>query len=398
MDLVRDFEHYRESSISDRFFKHTHVQSLILKLDKDIFRVEDAGRSVHGRTIRLVTAGVGPTRVFLWSQMHGDEGTATMALMDLFNFLGPKNQANDLRNSILNNCTLYILPMVNPDGAEMFTRRNALGIDINRDFHRQQTPEGILLRRLRDEIDPEFGFNLHDQSTLWSAGKSANPATISLLAPAYDQELSINSNRQKAMQVIACMHRDIEKVLPGHTGRFDDEFEPRAFGDNFQKAGTATILVESGGYRNDPEKQHIRKITFAAILSGLSCIARNTYAQENTGGYFAIPPNEKRHYHIVLRNCLLNFNGTSYRADIGLTAIEEINEDLRSVKYTYQVEDTGDLGGYFGYDDLDAENYKLILTQPLECLKPADLIVLDGHETILSIEQGRLTGKNFQAT
>ena len=43
-------------------------------------------------------------------------------------------------------------------------------------------------------------------------------------------------------------------------GRYSDEFEPRAFGDNIQKWGTNTILIESGGIFGDEEKQYLRKL------------------------------------------------------------------------------------------------------------------------------------------
>ena len=43
---------------------------------------------------------------------------------------------------ILSSLTLYVVPMLNPDGAERFQRRNAQGIDINRDALSLQTPEG----------------------------------------------------------------------------------------------------------------------------------------------------------------------------------------------------------------------------------------------------------------
>ena len=43
---------------------------------------------------------------------------------------------------ILSSLTLYVVPMLNPDGAERFQRRNAQSIDINRDALRLQTPEG----------------------------------------------------------------------------------------------------------------------------------------------------------------------------------------------------------------------------------------------------------------
>lgn len=70
----------------------------------------------------------------LWSQMHGNESTATMALFDLFNFLEGKGDQYDTFRQLLNSqLRLKFIPMLNPDGADVFKRRNALDIDLNRD-------------------------------------------------------------------------------------------------------------------------------------------------------------------------------------------------------------------------------------------------------------------------
>src|SRR5690606_9709375 len=137
--------------------------------------------------------------------------------------------------------------------------RNALQIDINRDFLKLISPEAQILKRLREELQPDFGFNLHDQNTLWSVCKTGKPATLSFLAPAFDEQLSVNRVRKKAMGVIADIYEELNVYLPKQIGLFDDEYEPRAFGDNFQLAGTSTILIEAGGQYKDEEKQEIRK-------------------------------------------------------------------------------------------------------------------------------------------
>jgi hypothetical protein len=308
--------------------------------------------------------------------------------MNLLELNGEFKEINELLNR---KCTLYILPMLNPDGAESFTRRNAMEIDINRDFHKQQSPEARILRQLRDRINPEFGFNLHDQSTLWSVADSGNPATISLLAPAYDQQLSINSVREKAMQVISLMNKGIKNDISGHIARFDDEYEPRAFGDNFQAAGTSTILIEAGGFKNDPEKQFIRKIYLKSMLSGLISIANESYKSEELESYFSIPENKKSHFQLILKNCNLQRNGISYLADIGLIAQEKINPNLKSVSYNYLLGDLGDLTGFYAYQELNCESYKITEIKELRIDEPADIIVQDANNIILTIENGRLT-------
>jgi len=333
--LMENYQAFEETRIKDCFFKHAELLKILNKLKANsAFNLKEAVLSTNRLPINLITWGKGPKRVFLWSQMHGDEATATMSIADLLNFLSQPGQFRQIHDLLAEKCTLYILPMVNPDGAEVFNRRNAMDIDINRDFHRQQSPEGRILRHLRDEIKPHFGFNLHDQSTLWSAGNTGNPATISLLAPAYDEALSINSTREQAMKVIAVMNSTIQKSISDQVGRFDDEYEPRAFGDNFQAAGTSTILIEAGGFYNDPEKQYIRKIYFKAILSGLISIADESYQKAKIKDYFSIPENKKLHFHLLLRNCKLERNGVPYMLDIGLCEEEKVTKNAKSVKYT----------------------------------------------------------------
>jgi hypothetical protein len=390
--LLENYQSFEEIQIKDRFFKHNLIRELLDSIsNKEGFSIEEAGLSTMGRSIHLIKWGNGPCKVFLWSQMHGNEATATMALIDLLNFLSQNRLYKEIIDSLDKNCTLYILPMLNPDGAEIFTRRNAMEIDINRDFHKQQSPEGRLLRKLRDVIHPHFGFNLHDQSTLWSAGKSGKPATISLLAPAYDKELSINSVRQKAMQVIALMNAALQKNIPGCVGRFNDEYEPRAFGDNFQAAGTSTILIEAGGFYNDPEKQYIRKMYFKAILAGLVSIANESYLNVEDKEYFIIPENKKLHFDLLLRNCKLQRNGIPYLTDIGLVAVEKINDDLNSVSITYVMNELGDLSQYFSYEEFNCELYSITEISNLKIDEPANLIVHDGKHQVISIKNGVLT-------
>ncbi|RPI67015.1 MAG: peptidase M14, partial [Ignavibacteriales bacterium] len=197
--LDQQYEQYREKTITERRFKHSDIKPLINSLeDRDNFLVKKAGMSAEGKEIYLVSWGEGPVKVFMWSQMHGDEPTATMALLDIFNFLSADDSYNDFRKMIHEKLTLCFMPMVNPDGAEVYQRRNLFEIDINRDAVRNQTPEGKLLMDTFKDLNADFGFNLHDQSTRYSTGNSPKPATLSFLAPTVDYEKSVSPVRQDA--------------------------------------------------------------------------------------------------------------------------------------------------------------------------------------------------------
>ena len=156
VDLAWDhYDRYREPIIQNRFLKHSDLVSLIKKhVTSSLLISKEIGQSVNGRSINHLMLGTGKTKVLLWSQMHGDESTATMALFDLFNFFHADDEHNDLRKLILGSLELHIVPMLNPDGAQQWKRRNDLEIDINRDARMLVTPEGRALMSLAKKIQP----------------------------------------------------------------------------------------------------------------------------------------------------------------------------------------------------------------------------------------------------
>src|SRR5690606_2760145 len=150
--------------------------------------------------LRHVAWGRGDTRVLLWSQMHGDESTASMALADLFRFLG-EHQDHPITRRLRDATTLHVLPVMNPDGAARFQRRNAQGIDINRDARALASPEGRALHDLRERVKPDFGFNLHDQQPGYRARDSDRGTAIALLAPAFNEAREVDASPARAIEV-----------------------------------------------------------------------------------------------------------------------------------------------------------------------------------------------------
>lgn len=356
--LYDNYERYRDNSINNKYYRHKDLLRLISRIKSEgRYEVSLEGHSIEGRSIYLIRLGQGKHRVFAWSQMHGDESTATMALSDLLNFFSSDDELNDLRRKILGGITLYFLPMLNPDGAERFQRRNAADIDLNRDAARLQCPESRLLKKLRDRIQPEFGFNLHDQSPRYSSGESYRWATLSFLAPPFDSSRSLNPVRQKAMQVIALMNDAMQNHIPGHTGKYSDEFEPRAFGDNMQRWGTSTILIESGGWPGDPQKQFVRKLNFIALLTAFNSIATDSYSDVNVGRYYNIPDNEKYLFDLILRNVKFEYQGGKYTIDIAINRYEEVADGTIFIRSA--VEDAGDLSVFYGLEELDCSELQV---------------------------------------
>ncbi|MEM9887413.1 MAG: M14 metallopeptidase family protein [Bacteroidota bacterium] len=364
--LYQNYEQYKEASISKKRFKHADIVPLIKKRQNHpLYKVIKAGESVEGRDIYMLRLGTGKAKVLLWSQMHGNEPTATMAILDIFNFFEQNDALNDLRKKLLDNLSLYFIPMLNPDGADRFIRQNAMGVDLNRDALRLQNPEARILKQAQQSIQPEWGFNLHDQSRYYAAGRSNKPASLSFLAPAFNEEKSVDGKRADAMRLIVTMNDILQPYIPGQIAKYSDAFEPRAFGDNIQKWGTRTILIESGGQYKDPENQYLRKLNFIALMGAFESIMNQTYEENTLKSYDAIPYNNRSLYDLIIREAIVIKNGERFKLDLAFNRAE--NQGATGLYYQGQLAYIGDLSVAYGYEELDAKGYTVQLgkTHPL---------------------------------
>ena len=392
--LSDSYEFYKEKSITQRRFKQKDILPLIEKAKTTAaFEVSEVGKSFEGRSISQLRYGKGAPAVLLWSQMHGDEATATMAMLDIFNFLSANGDGfDDFRKRLFENSSLYFVPMLNPDGAERFQRRTAQEIDMNRDALRLQCPESQLLKKLQNTLKPAVGFNLHDQSPRYSAGTTKNVAAISFLATAYDYPRTVNFIRERAMKLIVGMNKTLQTFAPNQVGRYSDEHEPRAFGDNVAKWGTSVILIESGGYKNDIEKQYLRKLNYIAILTSLQTIADGSYNKENRADYDKIPQNERLHFDLLIRNAQVEMNGQRFTVDIGINRNEKNMNEVSTFIFDSEVEDYGDLSIFYGVEEIDAKGSLLTdingNAKALKIHEDANFQLRKGKDVMVNIENG----------
>ena len=322
------------------------------------FMLERVGESLENRSINMITVGTGPFRVMLWSQMHGDEPTATAALFDVFDYF-QRHRADPAVQRILSSLTLYIVPMLNPDGAERFQRRNAQHIDVNRDALSLQTPEGRLLKMLRDKFQPRLGFNLHNQSWSTTVGDPPKPASISLLSVAYDQALSENADRKLSKKVCAVIRDAIEPFASGQVGRYDDEFEVRAFGDNLTLWGTPVVLIETGAFPAAAPDPFLVRLNFVGIVSALDALATGTVNKADPKRYESLPKNESRGFYVLVKNATV-VAGTgvkAFHADIGISGNRRVRVAAgeRQIFMQTNIADLGDLRTYGGLRVIDAD-------------------------------------------
>jgi hypothetical protein len=391
LKLFEAYDNYKELALTKRRFKHSDILPLIRQFS---FEKSIIGESFEGREIFKIKLGQGKRRILLWSQMHGNEATATMAIFDILNFLTSQEDCfQDFRNGILENMELHFVPMLNPDGAERFVRRTAQGIDMNRDALALQCNESKLLKGLVVDLQPEFSFNLHDQNIRYSAGNSSEQATISFLATAYNQETEWNEVRTKSRQVISAMNETLKEFIPKNIGRFSDEFEPRAFGDNIQKWGSSLILIESGGYKDDTEKQFIRKLNFVTILSAFEAILNNSYYNFTLEDYLQIPQNQKSLFDLKIVNAKIKSGETTFEVDLGINLEEKNNSSANEFSYKSVIEDMGDLSVFWGIQTLDAKGGLLrpLSDFPIIAAKysfPKQNLLLEGEEAHFIIDHG----------
>lgn len=290
-DALRIAKRHRVAGLDNRRFTHdTFWRVVAPSLKSGALRVEELGKSMQGRPIRRVAFGEGKTKVLMWSQMHGDESTATMALADIFNYLAAPG-SDALRDRLKKNLTVVFIPMLNPDGAQLFQRRNAAAIDINRDARRLSTPEARILKAEQERFRPDFGFNLHDQNARTRVGPRGKQAGIALEVPAYSDAGTYNDVRTRGRLVAATLSDMFRSQIPGRVAKYDETFNPRAFGDNMQKWGVSTVLIESGALPDDPQKQKLRMLNAAAILGVLDAIGNGSYANANPESYESLESN-----------------------------------------------------------------------------------------------------------
>ncbi len=321
-----DAEHV--SSPLSPLVDHAEVRQRVMAIRDaggSLFRVKDEGRSVEGREIWSVSFGRGPFVVLMWSQMHGDEPTATSALFDLYEYIRLHEREPAVAH-LLEQLTVHTVPMLNPDGAELFQRRNAQNIDINRDALDLATPEGRLLKSLRDSLEPKVGYNLHNQNWRTSVGPPMKGAAISLLSVAFDEARSMSEGRLLTKKLGAVIRDSVEPFALGRIGRYDDSFEPRAFGDRLTLWGTPVLLIEMGPWPDPKPDPMLVMLNYIALVRSLHALADGSVHQADPARYDSLPENRGGGFHTVIRGVLVTSDAAvaPQPRDVGLVGVRRV--------------------------------------------------------------------------
>lgn len=348
MNLEALFVQNKEQSIQGRYITLEHIEPILHRLNTEN-QLKEIGKSVLGKSIYEYQIGTGGTRIFLWSQMHGNESTTTKGLFDFLNLL---HSGTDLANQLLKKYTFCCIPMLNPDGATLYTRANANSVDLNRDSKDLTQPESKLLRAIFEQFKPDFCFNLHDQRTIFGVANSAKPATMSFLAPSYNEEREVNATRLKAINVIAGINKVLQEFIPGQVGRFDDSFNINCIGDMFQSLGVPTILFEAGHFQNDYEREETRKYVFVSLISAFMTINENDIVSNRIDEYLNISQNNPVFCDFLYKNIKVYYDGKEKIINFAGQYKEELIGN--TICFNAYINQIGDLENRFGHIEYDA--------------------------------------------
>ncbi len=369
------FDTYKESSL---FGRYIHTDSIAPLLEKRSLKkyVSQIGTSVNAISIYDITIGSGPKHILFWSQMHGNESTTTKACFDLLNTLLASDQISE---QILKQCTIKIIPILNPDGAKAYTRLNANGIDLNRDAQHLSQPESKVLRQVFDTFKPQFCFNLHGQRTIFSAGNINKPATVSFLAPAQDEACTVTETRKVAMELISVLNRNLQLQIKDQIGIYDDAFNLNCVGDTFQSLNVPTILFEAGHFQNDYHREVTRKFIYQSLVLALHTIATHDIDGSNYEAYFDIPENKKLFFDILIRN--------TSEGDMAIQYVEKCIDD--QIAFVPTIEKIGDLSSYFGHIEYEANGFKVFDSKkvPVQEHNEIDFVCINNEKFSLKLKK-----------
>jgi len=347
MDLEQLFSQYKEQSIEGRYITLDTIYPILEKLNSNK-QLEIIGKSVLENPIYKYQFGTGKIKILLWSQMHGNESTTTKALIDFLNHL---NGGSEFAKKLLQTFTFCSIPILNPDGAKLYTRENANQVDLNRDSKDLSQPESKILRAVFENFQPDFCFNLHDQRTIFGVGNTGKPATISFLAPAYNEEREINATRIKAINLIASINDVLQNYIPGQVGRFDDAFNINCIGDTFQFLGVPTVLFEAGHFYHDYKREETRKYVFMSLVSSFIKLSENDIVNNKLDEYLSIPQNKVVFYDFLYKNIRINYDGIEIITNFAAQYKEElINNQISFNAYIVHISDLDDYFGHFEFD------------------------------------------------
>ncbi|MDA9107143.1 DUF2817 domain-containing protein [Flavobacteriaceae bacterium] len=347
MNLELDkYQDYKEKILFGRYITNESISKL-----KKRYNFSIIGESSNNLPIFSLKRGSGSVKILIWSQMHGNESTSTKALFDCLSFF------DKYERDIFSKVTLFVVPILNPDGALNYTRENINNVDLNRDAQSLSQVESYSLRHEYNQFNPDFCFNLHDQRTIYSV-KGTKPSVLSFLSPSADIEKSETNSRKDSMRVIASINKKLSLIIPGNISRYKDDFNINCVGDTFQSLNTPTILFESGHIGQDYEREKIREYMCYALIQSIKSIVFKEFVKVNFKDYYLIPENTQYLCDIFLKNVNVIIDNKRSKTCINIMFSEVLDIEKKEIKLEPYINKYGDYSNMSGHLTLDFNTVK----------------------------------------
>src|SRR5690606_28187068 len=182
----------------------------------------------------------------------------------------------------------------------------------------------------------------------------------------YNEAREVNELRARAIEVSVAIRAVLEPYIAGRIAKWDDTFNPRAFGDLTSKAGVSTILIESGGIEGDLQKQQLRKLNFLALAGALDAIATGSHAGLPHALYTDLPENGRTWADLRISGGTLAIPGQPQaRVDV----LVEFERKL--LERNGRIVDIGDLDDMPARRSIDASGLYIVPTKTFARHEPA---------------------------
>ncbi|MGY4398011.1 murein tripeptide amidase MpaA [Sphingomonas sp. UYAg733] len=126
------------------------------------------GTTIDGRAIDCLTIGRGPKQAWLYARQHPGESMAEWWIEGALERL--TDATDPVTAALLAKATFHVVPNMNPDGTfRGHLRTNAVGVNLNREWHEpslERSPEVLCVRDAMDASGVDFAMDVHGDEAI----------------------------------------------------------------------------------------------------------------------------------------------------------------------------------------------------------------------------------------
>ena len=194
-------------------------------------------------------------------------------------------------------------------------------------------------------------------------GSTPKQAAISFLVVYGDAAKTTSFGHERNIRLASAMTAALQKFIPGHIGRYGDEWTPSAFGDNFSAWGTPVILIETGALHGKDE-MFLIKMNFVAFMTVLQSLATGSEATQDPSPYGQLTWNGSGNLvNVVFRrmNLVKVDPALPTMANITIADVAGVTERRRaSFAAPVVIRGVGSIDGRVGLDEFDASGFNAV--------------------------------------